>query len=278
MQSSESWGLKCNFSYVCYNSRPKAVIELYFVKTDYQQADIFTKALPTDRFNYLVRRLGMRSLSPQELERLAKSQTFRVILFSIHNDEWKYFQSQHQIALRIRRWRYNLIRVESRFKTSCSINKDTFKMKAQVAFGFDVTIHFLIIYNQSLTFGLKINIIKSSIMGIGTTGEEVNSAAKIIGCSTFSSPFKYLGVKVGSASSRNSLWDEVISKIASRLSKWKAKSLSIGDRFTLIKSVLTSLPLFFMSIYKAPMGVLHKLESIRRNLFNGLIIMKEKST
>nr|GEX58291.1 retrovirus-related Pol polyprotein from transposon TNT 1-94 [Tanacetum cinerariifolium] len=52
----------------------KGTIELYFVKTDYQLADIFTKALPTDRFNYLVRRLGMRSLSPQELDRMAKSQ------------------------------------------------------------------------------------------------------------------------------------------------------------------------------------------------------------
>ncbi|GJY93572.1 retrovirus-related pol polyprotein from transposon TNT 1-94 [Tanacetum coccineum] len=52
----------------------KGTIELYFVKTDYQLADLFTKALPPERFNYLVRRLGMRSLSPQELERLAKSQ------------------------------------------------------------------------------------------------------------------------------------------------------------------------------------------------------------
>nr|GEX61456.1 hypothetical protein [Tanacetum cinerariifolium] len=49
-------------------------IELYFVKTDYQLAEIFTKSLPADRFNYLVRRFGMRSLSPHELERLAKSQ------------------------------------------------------------------------------------------------------------------------------------------------------------------------------------------------------------
>nr|GEZ66141.1 retrovirus-related Pol polyprotein from transposon TNT 1-94 [Tanacetum cinerariifolium] len=48
-------------------------IELYFVKMDYQLADLFTKALPADRFNYLVRRLYMRSLSPQELDRLAKS-------------------------------------------------------------------------------------------------------------------------------------------------------------------------------------------------------------
>nr|GEV58078.1 retrovirus-related Pol polyprotein from transposon TNT 1-94 [Tanacetum cinerariifolium] len=52
----------------------KGTIELYFVKTDYQLADIFTEALLADRFNYLVRRLGMRSLSPTELEHLVKSQ------------------------------------------------------------------------------------------------------------------------------------------------------------------------------------------------------------
>nr|GEW61423.1 retrovirus-related Pol polyprotein from transposon TNT 1-94 [Tanacetum cinerariifolium] len=51
----------------------KDTIELYFVKTDYQLADLFTKALLVDRFNYLVCRLGMHSLSLQELERLAKS-------------------------------------------------------------------------------------------------------------------------------------------------------------------------------------------------------------
>nr|GEX22402.1 hypothetical protein [Tanacetum cinerariifolium] len=52
----------------------KGTIEMYFVKTDYQLADIFTKTLPVDRFNYLVRRLGMRNLCPQELDRLAKLQ------------------------------------------------------------------------------------------------------------------------------------------------------------------------------------------------------------
>nr|GEU86354.1 retrovirus-related Pol polyprotein from transposon TNT 1-94 [Tanacetum cinerariifolium] len=52
----------------------KYTIEQYFVKMDYQLAVLFTKALPVDRFNYLARRLGMYSLSPQELERLAKSQ------------------------------------------------------------------------------------------------------------------------------------------------------------------------------------------------------------
>ncbi|GJW11570.1 retrovirus-related pol polyprotein from transposon TNT 1-94 [Tanacetum coccineum] len=44
------------------------IIELYFVRTEYQLADMFTKALPKDRFKYLVRRIGMRCLTPAELE------------------------------------------------------------------------------------------------------------------------------------------------------------------------------------------------------------------
>nr|GEU64658.1 retrovirus-related Pol polyprotein from transposon TNT 1-94 [Tanacetum cinerariifolium] len=48
------------------------IIELYFVRTEYQLADMFTKALLEDRFKYLVRRIGMRCLTPAELEVLAK--------------------------------------------------------------------------------------------------------------------------------------------------------------------------------------------------------------
>ncbi|GJW60861.1 retrovirus-related pol polyprotein from transposon TNT 1-94 [Tanacetum coccineum] len=44
------------------------IIELYFVRTEYQLADMFTKALSEDRFQYLVRRIGMRCLTPAELE------------------------------------------------------------------------------------------------------------------------------------------------------------------------------------------------------------------
>ncbi|GKF33514.1 hypothetical protein Tco_0106714 [Tanacetum coccineum] len=47
------------------------IVELFFVGTEYQLADLFTKALPEDRFKYLVRRLGIRCLTPEELEVLA---------------------------------------------------------------------------------------------------------------------------------------------------------------------------------------------------------------
>ncbi|GJV84427.1 retrovirus-related pol polyprotein from transposon TNT 1-94 [Tanacetum coccineum] len=49
----------------------KDIVELFFIRTEYQLADLFTKALSKDKFKYLVRRLGMRCLTPDELEVLA---------------------------------------------------------------------------------------------------------------------------------------------------------------------------------------------------------------
>nr|GEX50119.1 ribonuclease H [Tanacetum cinerariifolium] len=49
----------------------KGIVELFFVGTEYQLADLFTKALPVERFQYLIRRLCMRCLTPAELEALA---------------------------------------------------------------------------------------------------------------------------------------------------------------------------------------------------------------
>ncbi|GKF40724.1 hypothetical protein Tco_0124066, partial [Tanacetum coccineum] len=49
------------------------VVELYFVKTNYQLADIFTKALARERFKFQIKRLGMQSITPEELKRLAES-------------------------------------------------------------------------------------------------------------------------------------------------------------------------------------------------------------
>nr|GEZ66074.1 copia protein [Tanacetum cinerariifolium] len=48
----------------------KGIVVLFFIETEYQLADLFTKALPVERFKYLIRRLGMRCLTPAELETL----------------------------------------------------------------------------------------------------------------------------------------------------------------------------------------------------------------
>ncbi|GJW31483.1 retrovirus-related pol polyprotein from transposon TNT 1-94 [Tanacetum coccineum] len=50
------------------------VIELYFVTTDYQLTDIFTKALPRERFEFLLPRLGMQSMTPETIKRLQEEE------------------------------------------------------------------------------------------------------------------------------------------------------------------------------------------------------------
>nr|GFA59506.1 copia protein [Tanacetum cinerariifolium] len=41
------------------------IIELYFLRTEYQLADMFTKSLPEDRFKYLVRRIELEVLAKE---------------------------------------------------------------------------------------------------------------------------------------------------------------------------------------------------------------------
>nr|GEW25520.1 retrovirus-related Pol polyprotein from transposon TNT 1-94 [Tanacetum cinerariifolium] len=68
------------------------IIELYFVRTEYQLADMFTKALPEDRFKYLVRRIGMRCLTPAELEVLAKESAW----FNYQTSTCTYFEKRER--------------------------------------------------------------------------------------------------------------------------------------------------------------------------------------
>ncbi|GJZ28615.1 hypothetical protein Tco_0573262 [Tanacetum coccineum] len=55
----------------------KGIVELYFVGTEYQHADLFTKALPKERFEYLVHRIGMRCMTPTQLENLTKLSSWK---------------------------------------------------------------------------------------------------------------------------------------------------------------------------------------------------------
>ncbi|GKG13219.1 hypothetical protein Tco_0350179 [Tanacetum coccineum] len=47
------------------------VIELYFVRTENQLADIFTKALCQERIEFLIDKLRMRCFTPETLKELA---------------------------------------------------------------------------------------------------------------------------------------------------------------------------------------------------------------
>nr|GFC78537.1 retrovirus-related Pol polyprotein from transposon TNT 1-94 [Tanacetum cinerariifolium] len=52
----------------------RGIVELYFVTIDYQLTDIFTKALPRQRFKFILPRLGMKSMSLTTLKRLQEEE------------------------------------------------------------------------------------------------------------------------------------------------------------------------------------------------------------
>ncbi|GKC65580.1 retrovirus-related pol polyprotein from transposon TNT 1-94 [Tanacetum coccineum] len=52
----------------------KGVVELYFVRTEYQLADIFTKALPRERFEFILPRLDMKCMKLETLKSLQDDQ------------------------------------------------------------------------------------------------------------------------------------------------------------------------------------------------------------
>nr|GEZ10260.1 copia protein [Tanacetum cinerariifolium] len=62
------------------------MVELFFVTMDYQLADIFTKALPSERFEFLLLRLGMKSMSRKTLKRLQEVDTLMVDRIKLDED------------------------------------------------------------------------------------------------------------------------------------------------------------------------------------------------
>lgn len=99
---------------------------------------------------------------------------------------------------------------------------------------------------------------------------EVEHVANYVKCAYDVLPFVYLGLPVGRKLRGMDGWKEVIDRFSNRLNSWKSNLLSIGGRLTLVKSVLGSLPLYYLSLSRAPLKVIDTLESIRCRFFWGI--------
>ncbi|GKU98657.1 hypothetical protein SLEP1_g11630 [Rubroshorea leprosula] len=103
-----------------------------------------------------------------------------------------------------------------------------------------------------LVSGLKINYRKSSLIGVNTDEDWIRSMAWMLNCKTESLPCKYLGMPLGANPKRITTWRPLIDSFRRKLSVWKGRFLSLGGRITLINAVLSSLPVFLMSVYLLP--------------------------
>ena len=79
-----------------------------------------------------------------------------------------------------------------------------------------------------ISSGLKVNFSKSQVFGIGADMAETTEWAGILGCVAGSLPFQYLGAPVGANMNLKKNWQPIIDRFHSKLSLWKAKTLSFG--------------------------------------------------
>ncbi|GJZ40586.1 reverse transcriptase domain, reverse transcriptase zinc-binding domain protein [Tanacetum coccineum] len=312
----------------------KGIIELLFVETEYQLADLFTKALSEDRFKYLIRRIGMRCLTPEELEdimkedvvncvknfessarvissvigpnqttfiagrqildgclvaneiiRMAKLEGHKMLLIKV--DFEKVFDSVNWSFLQDIKWRKWIGACLSSASISILINgspSKEFKMERGLRQGDPLSpLLFLLVaealhvavleacnkgvfkgvllavegtnlsllqYADDTLFfgelsrlnasnliyilkcfegssGLKVNISKSRLTGVGVPMTDVEQVSWSLGCSCDRLPFLYLGLPVGRNMRTCGGWNEVLDRFNARLSAWNAKNLSI---------------------------------------------------
>jgi hypothetical protein len=104
--------------------------------------------------------------------------------------------------------------------------------------------------------GLKINFHKSEIFCLGSVVERKNCYADIFTCPSNSLPMRYLGVPIDDKKLCKSLWTSTVEKVESKVGSWQGRFLSLGGRLVLINSNLTNVPLYMLSIYKAPKSVI----------------------
>ena len=109
---------------------------------------------------------------------------------------------------------------------------------------------------------LQINLHKSKVYGVGGRHTQVQSMATYTRCDVDMVPFTYLGA-IGKNMQRVVAWKSLLDRFHKRLCNWKAKMLSIGGRLTLVKSVLRSLGIYYMSLFKVIVAVQKKLEGMR---------------
>ncbi|KAM0042735.1 putative RNA-directed DNA polymerase [Helianthus debilis subsp. tardiflorus] len=117
--------------------------------------------------------------------------------------------------------------------------------------------------------GLKINLKKSSLFGVGVEDLVVEEMASMVNCSVGRIPFIHLGVPVGAKMCRVASWKSIFDIFEARLALWKVPLVSLGGRVTIVKSVLESLPNYFLSLFKAPVSVTKGLESIIKKFLWG---------
>ena len=138
----------------------------------------------------------------------------------------------------------------------CEANKDQLKFLSWILMWFEAVL------------GLRINLNKSEILPIGSV-DNAQELATELGCGIGSLPTSYLGLPLWAKHKAVGVWDTVEDKLRNRLASWKSQYISKGGRLTLIRSTISCLPIYCLSLFRMPVSIGTRLEKIQREFLWG---------
>ncbi|KAK1313624.1 hypothetical protein QJS10_CPA06g00034 [Acorus calamus] len=116
-----------------------------------------------------------------------------------------------------------------------------------------------------LVSGLRLNWSKCALLPVNVEAEQVELLERIVGCAAQAFLATLLGLPLVRGRLKQNDWAPLVELFQRRLAGWQGKFLSYGGHLTMLQAVLSSLPLFFLSVFRIPAGVLKRLEVIRRS-------------
>lgn len=124
-----------------------------------------------------------------------------------------------------------------------------------------------ILNNYTSISGQEINTMKSNITFFNTNNKLRTRILKILKFRAGELPCKYLGLPIDKGTRSSSLWNQVVTKITNRISSWKGKWISSTGKATLIKAVLSAMPIYQLSCMDLPASKMKEITSHIRTFF-----------
>ena len=120
--------------------------------------------------------------------------------------------------------------------------------------------------------GSKLNSQKSWIYGWNCSPAILSEIAQILGIKVNIdwTSFLHLGITISKRSSNSQSWNFIIQKIKKKLQAWGARWLNLAGKSTLIKSILSSYPIFLFTIFLAPKSIQNDIsKELRKFMWQG---------
>ena len=123
-----------------------------------------------------------------------------------------------------------------------------------------------LLHNFGEVTGLMTNVEKSSVTPIRCADIDLNGILTNFPAALSQFPIKYLGLPLSLGRLRRIDLQPYIDKVASRLNPWKSKFLNRAGCEALVKSVLTALPVFLLTVIRVDKAILKAFDKLRRSM------------